>query len=44
MEERASRQVDKILESHNPAPLPPEVQRDIRRVVVRQQEWIDSTG
>ena len=44
MEERASRKVDKILESHNPAPLPPEVQRDIRRVVVRQQEWIDSTG
>lgn len=37
MEERAARQVDKILEDHQPETLPADVQRDIRRIVEREQ-------
>jgi trimethylamine--corrinoid protein Co-methyltransferase len=42
MEERAARQVDKILESHQPEPLPADIQRDIKKIVEREQAWIDS--
>jgi trimethylamine--corrinoid protein Co-methyltransferase len=42
MEERAARRIDEILVSHKPAPLPPGIREDVRRVVVQQQEWIDS--
>jgi trimethylamine--corrinoid protein Co-methyltransferase len=42
MEERAARQVDKILESHQPDPLPRGVQRDIKKIVEREQARIDS--
>jgi len=44
MEERAARQVDEILDSHQPESLPADVQRDIKRVVEREQAWIDSRG
>jgi hypothetical protein len=44
MEDRAAERVDEILADHKPAPLPPDLQAEIRRVVVRQQEWIDSRG
>jgi trimethylamine--corrinoid protein Co-methyltransferase len=40
MEERAARQVDKILDSHQPEPLPVDVQRDIKRIVEREQREI----
>ncbi|MCL7453650.1 MAG: trimethylamine methyltransferase family protein, partial [Anaerolineae bacterium] len=36
MEERAARQVDKILGSHQPEPLPGDVQHDIQRIVERE--------
>jgi trimethylamine--corrinoid protein Co-methyltransferase len=41
MEERAAQQVDEILSSHKPEPLPADVQRDIKKIVERQQAWID---
>jgi len=44
MEERAARQVDEILDSHQPESLPADVQRDIKRVIEREQAWIDSRG
>jgi trimethylamine--corrinoid protein Co-methyltransferase len=37
MEERAARQVDKILEDHQPEILPAGIQRDIHRIVEREQ-------
>jgi trimethylamine--corrinoid protein Co-methyltransferase len=37
MEERAARQVDKILKDHEPEPLPADVQRGIREIVEREQ-------
>jgi trimethylamine--corrinoid protein Co-methyltransferase len=40
MEERAAQQVDKILESHEPEPLPADTQRDIREIVEREQARI----
>jgi trimethylamine--corrinoid protein Co-methyltransferase len=40
MEERAARQVDKILSSHEPEPLPADVQRAIRDIVEREQAKI----
>ncbi len=42
METRAARQVDDILASHQPEPLPGDVQRDIRKVVQRELERIGS--
>jgi trimethylamine--corrinoid protein Co-methyltransferase len=42
MEQRAARQVDKILETHKPEPLPAEVQAGIQKIVEREQQWIDS--
>jgi trimethylamine--corrinoid protein Co-methyltransferase len=44
MEERAAQQVNKVLESHQPPMLPAEVQRDIKRVVEREQAWINRQG
>jgi trimethylamine--corrinoid protein Co-methyltransferase len=41
MEQRAAQQVDEILASHAAEPLPADVQRDIRRIVEREQEWIN---
>jgi trimethylamine--corrinoid protein Co-methyltransferase len=41
MEERAARQVDEILKEHRPEPLPDDVQRELSRIVARQQAWID---
>jgi trimethylamine--corrinoid protein Co-methyltransferase len=40
MEERAARQVDKILRDHEPEPLPADVQRGIREIVEREQRGI----
>jgi trimethylamine---corrinoid protein Co-methyltransferase len=37
MEQRAAKQVDKILEGHEPEPLPDDVQRDIQKIVEREQ-------
>jgi trimethylamine--corrinoid protein Co-methyltransferase len=44
MEQRAAKAVDKILATHTAEPLPPDVQADIRRVVEREQAWINSRG
>jgi trimethylamine--corrinoid protein Co-methyltransferase len=44
MDERAAQQVDEILTSHKPEPLPPDVRRDIRKIVEREQAWIDGRG
>jgi len=38
MEQRAAQQVDQILTSHKPESLPPDIQRDIKRIVQREQE------
>lgn len=43
MEARAAQKVDEILESHTVEPLPEDVQEKIKRIVVREQAWIDST-
>jgi trimethylamine--corrinoid protein Co-methyltransferase len=42
MEERAAGMVDDILAKHQPEPLPDDVRRDIRKIVEREQAWIDS--
>jgi len=42
MEQRAAKEVEKILSSHEPEPLPADVQRDIKKVIEQQQTWIDS--
>ena len=42
MEQRAAKMVDKILETHEPEPLPAEVQAAIQKIVEREQQWIDS--
>ncbi len=44
MEERAAKMVDEILASHQVAPLSPEVQTAIKKIVEREQAWIDSQG
>jgi trimethylamine--corrinoid protein Co-methyltransferase len=41
MEQRAVREVDRILAKHQVEPLPADVQRDIRKIVEREQVWID---
>ena len=38
MEARAAGEIDRILSSHTPAPLPADVRRDIRKIVEREQE------
>jgi trimethylamine--corrinoid protein Co-methyltransferase len=42
MEDRAARQVDKILAEHKPESLPDDVRRAINKIVEREQEWIIS--
>ncbi len=41
MEQRAARMVDKILATHKPQPLPPDVQAMIQMIIEREQKWID---
>jgi trimethylamine--corrinoid protein Co-methyltransferase len=41
MEQRAAKMVDKILETHQPEPLPADVQADIQKIVEREQAWIN---
>ncbi len=41
MEERAAQQVEEILSSHQPDPLPTAVQQKIKQIVQREQAWID---
>jgi len=36
MEQRAARAVDKILTEHEPEPLPPDIRRDVKRIVERR--------
>lgn len=38
MEQRAAKIIDDILSSHQPQPLPPDIQRDLKRIVEREQE------
>jgi trimethylamine--corrinoid protein Co-methyltransferase len=42
MEQRAAQQVDEILDSHKPDPLLADVRRDVKKIVEREQAWIDS--
>ena len=42
MEQRAATWVDQLLASHQPEPLPPDVQRDIKKVVEREQARVNS--
>jgi trimethylamine--corrinoid protein Co-methyltransferase len=44
MEERAANRVTEILDSHRPEPLPAAVQQKIRRIVEREQAWINGRG
>ncbi|MGB9640725.1 MAG: trimethylamine methyltransferase family protein [Anaerolineales bacterium] len=44
MEERAAKLVDEILEKHHVEPLPESVQKDIKKIVAREQDWINSRG
>ncbi|MGB9673546.1 MAG: trimethylamine methyltransferase family protein [Anaerolineales bacterium] len=44
MEERAAKLVDEILEKHQVEILPKSVQEDIRKIVNREQDWINSRG
>ncbi|MBM4425563.1 MAG: hypothetical protein FJ030_19660 [Chloroflexi bacterium] len=44
MEQRAAALVDEILESHTPEPLPADVQRDLKKIVEREQAWSDRKG
>ncbi|MGA6924211.1 MAG: trimethylamine methyltransferase family protein, partial [Desulfosarcina sp.] len=41
LEDKAAREVDRILETHTIDPLPEDVQAKINAIVKRQQEWID---
>lgn len=42
MEERAARRVDRLLSTHDPEPLPQDVQRELRQIVERAQAWSDA--
>ncbi|MBN1992050.1 MAG: trimethylamine methyltransferase family protein [Anaerolineae bacterium] len=42
MEERAAQQVEKILNEHTPEPLPADVQRDIKKIIEREQAQFGS--
>lgn len=44
MEARAAEMVDDILTRHQPEPLPDDIQAKIKKIVARQQAWIDSNG
>jgi trimethylamine--corrinoid protein Co-methyltransferase len=41
MEGRAARQVEEILAGHKPESLPTDIRRDIKKIVEREQAWID---
>jgi trimethylamine--corrinoid protein Co-methyltransferase len=41
MEQRAAQKVEEILASHKRESLPPDVRQDIRKIVEREQAWID---
>jgi trimethylamine--corrinoid protein Co-methyltransferase len=41
MEERAAKMVDDILDTHQPEPLPAEVQARIKAILANQQSWSD---
>lgn len=42
MEARAAEMVDSILTKHQPEPLPENVQQAIKKIVEREQTWVDS--
>ena len=42
LEDKASREVDRILETHTVEALPERVQEEITAIVKRQQQWIDT--
>ena len=42
MEARAAEMVDSILENHRPEPLPADVQQALKKIVQREQAWIES--
>ena len=44
MEQRAAQWVDKLLAGHEPPVLPPDIQRDIKKVVAREQDHINQVG
>lgn len=44
MEERAAKLVDEILGKHQVEPLPESVQKDLKKIVAREQDWINSHG
>ena len=44
MEQRAATWVDKILDTHEPPLLPDDVQRDVKKIVEREQAWADKTA
>ena len=44
LEEKAAREVDRILKTHAAAPLAEDVQAKIRAIVAREQAWIDKKG
>ena len=39
MEERAAKEIDRILENHRPEPLPADVQADLKDILERQVQW-----
>jgi hypothetical protein len=41
MEERAAESVSEILRTHEPGPLPAEIQRDLKGILEREQLWIE---
>ena len=41
MEQRATQEVDRILAGYQGEPLPAGVQRDIKKIVAREQAWIE---
>jgi trimethylamine--corrinoid protein Co-methyltransferase len=44
MEARAAKMVDEILAQHKPEPLPAEAQAAIKKIVEREQAWINTKG
>jgi trimethylamine--corrinoid protein Co-methyltransferase len=39
MEERAAKEIDRILDNHRPEPLPADVQADLKDILERQVQW-----
>jgi len=44
LEEKAAREVDRILKTHTVEPLPGDVQAAVKAIVKREQAWIDTKG